>query len=1050
MRICHLADTHWRGLARHAEYKRAFSAMFDDLRQNVKPDVIVIAGDIVHSKTQGISPELIDCLVWWFRELASICPVHVTLGNHDGALCNPQRQDAISPVINALDDPRVRLYKQSGVYRLAPGYNLCVFSVFDEEGWRCVYPVPGETNIATYHGSVRGCQTDDGWELEGDVDVSFFGRYDYVLLGDIHAHQFLAHRHGRPWVGYPGSSIMQSYGEMPGKGYLVWDIVDRDTSDVSFRRIPHDAEFRTIEWMGSIERTLAASAGIPSGTRVRVRSDSLMSHAEAKQLSAELAAVRGASEVVFKDGGSAPVVSQGSVPGGPLTHADLRDAQTVFDLIREQVGPTQLDDVGWARLREMTGRYIARATEDDETVRNVRWSIEDLGFDNILGYGPGNRIDFRGLSGITGIFGPNRAGKSSIIGALVYALFNGTDRGSIKNYHIINSRRSHCRVSMGLEANGGRYRLDRQSVKHETRAGVKHAVTSLNFARIDADGNECDLNGEQRTDTEKAVRQTVGSMEDYMMTGIAAQGDMNRFIDAGSSHRDQIIARFLDLVILEKMSAYARDDSNAIRAVLRNAPERDWPALLEAAADELSGIVVEMSGVEEALRDRRARLVGPQARLAVLSVDDVTSPADVARWRSCAERARATEASSRSTLDELGVRSATVDQDIVRVSREVSGIPFEDLLGRSKALGSMGQELIQMRHAHERGVSMLRSQERSAEKLKQVPCGDTFPSCMYIRESHQDRSRMEAQRESVDAMRLSLETLEASHRTLSQQGIQDQLELQRHRDLRAEASRLEFEGAQLTQRIGHQRRDVEKSTDERIIAEDTLRDVLARVTVDRSPEIEGLKHQVALLEAEVRDLDDRRLHLASRRGSLTSEVQRLELEQEEHERLRIEWRLYETFVGATSKKGVPSRVIQAQLPIINAEIARILHGVVDYTLQVEKDPESSSTDIYIDYGDSRRLIELGSGMEKMISSLAIRVALQNASTLPKPDFFIIDEGFGTLDETNVEACNRLLVSLKRWFKHIIVISHIDGIKDITDNVIEISRRGSDAYVNLGG
>ena len=42
---------------------------------------------------------------------------------------------------------------------------------------------------------------------------------------------------------------------------------------------------------------------------------------------------------------------------------------------------------------------------------------------------------------VTGIFGKNRSGKSSIVGALMYGLFNTTDRGSIKNLHIINTRK---------------------------------------------------------------------------------------------------------------------------------------------------------------------------------------------------------------------------------------------------------------------------------------------------------------------------------------------------------------------------------------------------------------------------------------------------------------------------------------------------------------------------------------------------------------------------------------------------------------------------------
>jgi exonuclease SbcC len=85
-------------------------------------------------------------------------------------------------------------------------------------------------------------------------------------------------------------------------------------------------------------------------------------------------------------------------------------------------------------------------------------------------------------------------------------------------------------------------------------------------------------------------------------------------------------------------------------------------------------------------------------------------------------------------------------------------------------------------------------------------------------------------------------------------------------------------------------------------------------------------------------------------------------------------------------------------------------------------------------------------MEKMMASLAIRVALINVSTLTKTNILIIDEGFGALDETNIEACTRLLKSLKKWFRNILVISHVDSIKDAVDNSLEIVKNEKDANV----
>ena len=124
----------------------------------------------------------------------------------------------------------------------------------------------------------------------------------------------------------------------------------------------------------------------------------------------------------------------------------------------------------------------------------------------------------------------------------------------------------------------------------------------------------------------------------------------------------------------------------------------------------------------------------------------------------------------------------------------------------------------------------------------------------------------------------------------------------------------------------------------------------------------------------------------------------------------------------------------------------MLQGVTGFTVELESDEGSNEMSIYVNYGDSRRIVECCSGMEKMMSSLAIRVALINFSALSKSDILIIDEGFGALDGGNIEACGRFLEALKKWFKTILIISHVDAVKDNVDNVLEIERRGVDSHV----
>ena len=185
MKIAHIADTHIKNLKYHEDYRTCFEQMYEILREQ-QPHYIIHCGDIAHTKTQ-ISPEFVEMASDFFTNLSKIATTFVILGNHDGNLKNSSRQDAITPIIQALDSPYIRLLKNSGESRLAYGdIVLNVLSVFDRDDW--VQPTdPDKINIALYHGAISNCQTDAGWTMEhGEDNLSIFEEFDFAMLGDIH------------------------------------------------------------------------------------------------------------------------------------------------------------------------------------------------------------------------------------------------------------------------------------------------------------------------------------------------------------------------------------------------------------------------------------------------------------------------------------------------------------------------------------------------------------------------------------------------------------------------------------------------------------------------------------------------------------------------------------------------------------------------------------------------------------------------------------------------------------------------------------------------
>jgi DNA repair exonuclease SbcCD ATPase subunit len=61
--------------------------------------------------------------------------------------------------------------------------------------------------------------------------------------------------------------------------------------------------------------------------------------------------------------------------------------------------------------------------------------------------------------------------------------------------------------------------------------------------------------------------------------------------------------------------------------------------------------------------------------------------------------------------------------------------------------------------------------------------------------------------------------------------------------------------------------------------------------------------------------------------------------------------------------------------------------------------------------------------------------------------FILDEPATALDADNMEGFIRMIDMIKVHYDVVILISHLDVLKDIVDTTITIEKNGSYSYVN---
>ena len=212
-------------------------------------------------------------------------------------------------------------------------------------------------------------------------------------------------------------------------------------------------------------------------------------------------------------------------------------------------------------------------------------------------------------------------------------------------------------------------------------------------------------------------------------------------------------------------------------------------------------------------------------------------------------------------------------------------------------------------------------------------------------------------------------------------------------------------------------------------------------------EMKNLKFKLATLEKDYSTCNSSVLNLYKEVGSLERTVTFLEEQKNQFLSLQEEHSAADLYQRCMHPNGIAYDVIKRKLPVINEEIAKILANIVDFEVFFEDD--GKRLDIFIKHPSyDPRPLEMGSGAEKTIAAMAIRLSLLSVSSLPKSDLFILDEPGTALDEENMHGFVQILDLIKSYFKTVLLISHLDSLKDCVDMQITIDKKNGYASVNI--
>ncbi len=619
--VMHIADIHIRLTQRHEEYKAVFQKFYAALdKAKTLNAILVIAGDIFHNKSD-LSPECVKVGSDFLKNCADRVPVILTAGNHDATLANKSRLDCLTPIVDSLNHPNLHYLKASDVFRYE---NILFnnFSVFDDsdkyvkvEDIPAKYLVGTDHHIALFHGPVNNAVTDIGYTVSNRaITNELFDGHHIAMLGDIHKHQVLQEYNdveNKPVIVYAGSMIQQNHGEeIKGHGFLMWDLKRRVFKHYE---LSNDHGFYTVEINKG--KLISDISSIPKKATLRIICrESIPSQVK---------------EVVNEIKEKCTLVETTYVRGDEISNdltlksGQIFDVHNIFEvdyqnkLIEDNLLSKNTDKSIIEKVKELN-KVINKEIPKDKTPKNIRWKPKTFEFDNMFSYGEGNIIDFTKLKGTIGLFAPNASGKSSIMDALAFCVFDKFSKG-YKAVHVLNTQKMSFRCKFNFEVNGSDYFIEREG-KADKKGNVK---VDVKFYKIE-NGNEVPLNGEARRSTNDIIRDYVGTYEDFILTVLSIQNSKTgSFIDLGQTERKDLLCQFMGLDIFDQLYTIANDKFKETNALLKNISKDQLLEQLQNVSGSIESNNIKLTGFNDKIKEYEASKELHNNKLLELSNDIV-------------------------------------------------------------------------------------------------------------------------------------------------------------------------------------------------------------------------------------------------------------------------------------------------------------------------------------------------------------------------------------------------------------------------------------------
>ena len=989
-KILHIGDLHFKLLQDHDRIKQTIPLLKKTIiDENI--NLCYIGGDVVNDYNKN-SPEQIELLINFFKEITDLVPIIMIIGNHDWNN-NNDRLDSLSPIINSFTfKNEIHFLKYSGSYNLY-GINWWVWSDLDNKRFEKIKFEGNNITIGCYHGIINGCKLNNNIILDKGFFLDEFKECDNVFLADIHLRQFFRNRD----IAYCGSLFQIDWGETNDeiKGGLIWELGNK-------KYVAKDLNLETDFFLYTIKINDCYNF---------ILDDKYLNKLKKKYIKLKIRLIyEGLKENYNKE-----IYSEIS---------STLKKYTQFNILKKKVFLKNEIKKNNKDIKDYFYEYFKDDLKSEEIellkdldfeytnklkINNFESQTIDLEKHELSYFGPFDKeqkIDFSNINGLIGISAENKTGKSYLLDSILFNLTNFTLRDVPKKKYLINKNNAiYSKLKTTLKTDLKKYVIEKNiSFEDDNK---------VNFYEIDDINNIKSLNEKKQLDTLKKINNEIIDYDNLSMSNFYSQMYGKRFLNLKQSERFDYFTKILNLNIYEDKFQNSNNDLKNYKSSIefKKIQIDDEIKKIELLNNEIDLLKSEIDiDLYKINKENKFNLLNKLEKLKekfyVINLEF--------------------ENFDYITQENKYNNNLLVINNLNNELLNKNNL-FENIKNEIKVSEYNLNDIISL-EVDKKLYKELNDLENELYNLKNTRCKTCKRVFDNINEIENEKKNIIIDREILSLKEnIEKENIKIKNiKLLYKQYIDLENELEKRKSLL-----------------------IKYNSDNEIIKNNINRYNKEKKSFEKKnklkEEINILNNEINAVNNIIKEYENIEKNIENKNILLEDKTKRIIDLKNEIFDIEKKCTYLDFYVKGMNKRGIRSLIIEDKINYINNFLEEML---LDFNFNIEiKVSDKNEIEVFFyDESDLEQYASLCSGMESFLIDLSLKNAFSQISELNKLNLFIIDEGFGTLDSMNLELITNFLNRLKKYNDKILVVTHIESLKSIFDYNFILEKNGLNTII----